>query len=209
MAVWVVIVAAGRGERFGGPKHLEPLAGRRVLDWSIGAARSVADGVVVVLPAGEADRDEPGADAVVAGGATRSASVRAGLALVPDDAEVIVVHDAARPAASADLFRAVVAAVRAGASGAVPAVPVTDTVKLVEGDRVVETLARDRLVFVQTPQAFAATALRAAHATASDATDDAALVERLGGTVVVVAGDSRNLKLTEPADLARLEQAVR
>src|SRR4051812_19020029 len=95
--VWVVVVAAGRGARYGGAKQYEVVAGRRVLDWALRAARTVADGVVVV--AGEVGA-VPGADAVVAGGATRSESVRAGLAAVPDGAAVVVVHDAARPAAS-------------------------------------------------------------------------------------------------------------
>ncbi len=107
-------------------------------------------------------------------------------------------HDAARPARDAlDLFDAVIAAVRAGADAAVPALPVADTLKRVDGTRVVETVDRTDLVAVQTPQAFRAAALRAAHATAADATDDAALVEAAGGTVVVVPGDSRNLKITD------------
>jgi len=112
------------------------------------------------------------------------------------------VHDAARPLASPRLFDAVVDAVRAGADGAVPALPVPDTLKRVEGSDVVETLDRSALVAVQTPQAFRADALRAAHAADGDATDDAALVEANGGTVVVVAGDPRNLKVTSPDDLA-------
>src|SRR5438132_4449459 len=96
-AVWSIVVAAGSGTRFGGPKQFASLLGRRVLDWSVAAAAAVSDGVVVVLPP---DRLEPGA---VAGGATRSASVRAGLAAVPTAADVIVVHDAARPVAGKDL----------------------------------------------------------------------------------------------------------
>jgi 2-C-methyl-D-erythritol 4-phosphate cytidylyltransferase len=158
--------------------------------------------VLVVPPAGDAPPvPADGVDAVVPGGATRSASVRAGLASVPDDAEVVVVHDAARPLAGADLFDATVAAVRAGADGAIAAAPVTDTVKRVEGERVVETLDRTALVAVQTPQAFAARVLRAAHAGEPEATDDAALVEAAGGRVVVVPGDRWNIKITEPADL--------
>ena len=123
------------------------------------------------------------------GGATRSESVRAGLAAVPPDAEVVVVHDAARPLATAALFDAVIDAVRAGADGAVPGLPVADTLKRVDDVRVIETVDRVGLVAVQTPQAFRAGVLRAAHAPAADATDDAALVEALGGTVVVVPGD--------------------
>jgi 2-C-methyl-D-erythritol 4-phosphate cytidylyltransferase len=200
MSTWAIVVAAGRGERYGRPKQLEVIAGKRVLDWSVDDARATCDGVVVVVPPGE-----PG----VEGGATRSESVRNGLAHVPDDAEVIVVHDAARPAAGVALFRAVIDAVREGADAAIPGIPVTDTVKRVDGSVVVETLDRSTLVAVQTPQAFAAAALRAAHASGADATDDAALVERAGGRVVVVPGRVENRKLTERSDLAALEAALR
>ena len=213
MTVWAIVVAAGRGARYGGPKHRAVVAGRGVLEWSVDAARTIADGVVVVVAADEMGAKVPGADAVVVGGATRSESVRCGLARVPADAEVIVVHDAARPAAPAELFAAVVAAVRTGADGAVPGVPVTDTIKVVEGNRVVDTPHRASLVAVQTPQAFAAPALRAAHeaaaeAGAGDVTDDATLVERAGGRVVVVPGEQANVKLTSPADLVGLEAAL-
>ena len=206
--VWAVVVAAGTGERFGGPKQYEALAGKRVLDWSLAAARAASDGVVLVVAPGREADPEPAADVVVAGGDTRSASVRNGLAAVPDDAGVVVVHDAARPAASPALFAAVVAAIRAGADGALPGVPVVDTVKRVAGDVVVETLDRSTLVAVQTPQAFRAGALRAAHAAGGEATDDGALVEAAGGRVVVVPGEPANLKLTGPDDLARLAAAL-
>jgi 2-C-methyl-D-erythritol 4-phosphate cytidylyltransferase len=138
----------------------------------------------------------------VTGGPTRSASVRAGLTAVPDAAEVVVVHDAARPFAEPALFTAVIEAVRAGADAAVPGLPLPDTVKRTHGDRVVETLPREQLVAVQTPQAFRAAALRSAHRSGADATDDAALVEAAGGRTVVVPGDRRNLKITTPEDLA-------
>lgn len=204
MTVWAVVVAAGRGTRFGGAKVAEDLGGRRVLDWSLDAARTAADGVVLVVPPERAGDPEPGADVVVAGGETRSDSVRAGLAAVPDEATVVVVHDAARPLAPAALFSAVVEAVRAGADAAIPGVPVVDTVKQVRDGVVVATVDRADLVAVQTPQAFAATALRAAHAGGGDATDDAALVERAGGRVVVVPGSPSNVKVTTPADLRAL-----
>jgi 2-C-methyl-D-erythritol 4-phosphate cytidylyltransferase len=203
---WAVVVAAGSGARFGGEKQFEDLAGRRVVDWSIDAARSVAVGLVVVVAperlAAERDRLTPDVDVVVAGGATRSESVRNGLAAVPDDVQVVVVHDAARPLASAGLFDVVVRAVLDGADGSVPGLPVADTVKRVGPDRVVtETLERAELVAVQTPQAFRAAVLRAAHAAGGEATDDAALVERAGGRVVVVAGEQHNRKITDAADL--------
>jgi 2-C-methyl-D-erythritol 4-phosphate cytidylyltransferase len=179
-ATWAIVVAAGSGARFGGSKQFEPLRGRRVIDWSLEAARRGADGVVCVLP--EDHGEEP---------------VRAGLAAVPSDAEVIVVHDAARPLAPSDLFAAVVDAVRAGADAAIPGVAVHDTIR----HRDEGTVDRAHLVAVQTPQAFRAAALRAAHAGDGEATDDAALVEAAGGTVVVVPGDPHNLKITDRGDL--------
>src|SRR5439155_15405563 len=121
--VWTVVVAAGSGDRYGAPKQYERLVGRRVLDWSLAAARASSDGVVLVVRADRTGEAEE-ADVVVAGGDTRSMSVRAGIAAVPDDAEVIVVHDAARPAASRSLFRSVVRAVGEGADGAIPGLPV-------------------------------------------------------------------------------------
>jgi 2-C-methyl-D-erythritol 4-phosphate cytidylyltransferase len=199
--VWAVVVAGGAGARFGTLKQYEQLGGRRVLDWALAAARTVADGVVLVVPAERAATHEGGADAVVTGGGTRGASVRAGLAAVPGDADVVIVHDAARPLAPVTLFEAVLQAVRDGADGAVPAVPVADTVKAVEKGVVVETLDRSRLVAVQTPQAFAAALLRRAHAGSPEASDDAALVEAAGGRVVVVPGDPANAKITTQYDL--------
>jgi 2-C-methyl-D-erythritol 4-phosphate cytidylyltransferase len=198
--VWAVIVAAGWGERFGGPKQFAELGGARLVDHAIDTASAACDAVVLVVP--DAD-DWIGAevDALVTGGPTRAASVRAGLAAVPLPAEVVVVHDAARPLASVELFEAVIGAVREGADGAVPGLAVTDTLKRVDDVRVTATVDRMGLVAVQTPQAFDAAVLRAAHAGTAEATDDAALVEELGGTVVVVAGDPRNLKVTGPADL--------
>ncbi len=196
-AVWAVVVAAGGGTRFGGAKQYAEVAGRRVLDWSVAAARGVAGGVVLVVPPDRAGDAEPGVDVVVAGGRTRSASVRAGLAAVPDEVEVVVVHDGARPAAGPDLFAAVVAAVGAGADAAVPGVALVDTVRHRDGTAV----DRDALVAVQTPQAFRAEALRRAHASGGEASDDATLVEQVGGRVEVVPGDPANLKLTHPADL--------
>ncbi len=211
MSTWCIHLAAGSGTRFGGevPKQLLDLCGRPVYAWSVHDAANVCDGQVLVVPA--ALLDEPWGDefdAVVAGGAERSASVRAGLAQVPDDAEVVVVHDAARPAAGVALFAAVVDAVRAGADAAIPGVPVTDTIKRVRDHEVIETLARDELVAVQTPQAFRAGVLRAAHAAGGDATDDAALVEQAGGRVVVVAGHLANRKLTHPDDLEALARSL-
>lgn len=194
---WVVVVAAGLGSRFGSVKQYEPVAGRRVVDWSVAAARSVAGGIVLVVPPATVTHPEPSVDVTVAGGATRSASVRAGLAAVPQEATVILVHDAARPLASVELFGAVVAAVLAGADAAVPVVPVVDALRSRHGGSV----DRSALVAVQTPQGFRAGALRAAHMGAPEATDDAALVEAAGGRLVLVDGERTNLKITERTDL--------
>ena len=138
----------------------------------------------------------------MSGGATRTDSVRNGLLAVPATADIVCVHDAARPFASPALFAAVVAAVRAGADGAVPGCAVTDTIKVVRPDgTVVSTPDRSMLVAVQTPQAFRAVALRTAHADGGEGTDDASLVESMGGRVVVVPGEAANRKITEPEDL--------
>ena len=201
MSTWAIVVAAGTGTRFGGAKQFAPLVGTSVVDRSVDVAREACDGVVVVVPP-DAAWAAPQGVRVAIGGATRSDSVRAGLEAVPADVDVVVVHDAARPLASRELFDLVVRAVAGGADGAVPGLPVSDTLKRVEGDRVVETVARAGLVAVQTPQAFRADALRAAHRVGSIDTDDAALVEADGGVVVVVAGERTNLKLTVAEDLA-------
>jgi 2-C-methyl-D-erythritol 4-phosphate cytidylyltransferase len=203
---WAIVVAAGGGTRFGAAKQFIRLGGASVLDRAVGVARESCDGVIVVLPA---DADWPAPDTVrtATGGATRSDSVRAGLACVPDDTEIVVVHDAARPLASRRLFASVISAVAAGADAAVPGLPIVDTVKRVRDGEVVETVPRDGLVAVQTPQAFRCAALRAAHEAGAVDTDDAALVEAAGGKVVVVDGERRNLKLTLVDDL-ELAQAL-
>ena len=211
--VWTVVLAAGSGRRYGtAPKQFESLGAERVIDRSLAIARAAADHVVVVLSAGDEEIgrrlvDDGLADVAVEGGAERADSVRAALAVIDEDAAVIVVHDAARPLASAELHRAVVAEVHGGADAVIPAVPVTDTIKRIEHDArgrsiVVETPDRAWLVAVQTPQAFRAGVLRAAHASGADATDDAALVEAVGGTVVVIDGEAANIKITRPDDLA-------
>ena len=210
MSVWAIVLAAGSGSRFGGsiPKQYEALAGRRVIDWSIDAARAAADGVVLVVGADRVQDAEPSVDVVVAGGAARSDSVRAGLAALPDDVDVVVVHDGARPLASPALYAAAIAAIREGADGAIPGIEVTDTIKRVADGVVVETPDRATLVAVQTPQAFSRDALIAAHASGGEATDDAALVEAGGGRVVVVPGELTNFKITRRDDLERAEQIL-
>lgn len=195
--VWTIVVAAGSGLRFGSAKQFESLGDRRLVDWAVDEAMQHSAGVVVVVPEGHAvERHE------VAGGATRSESVRRGLASVPPDATIICVHDAARPFASGVVYQRVVGGVVDGNDGAVPGVPISDTIKQVNSsDVVVNTPQRATLRAVQTPQAFRADALRRAHENHGEGTDDAALVELIGGTVIVVAGDELNKKITTRDDL--------
>ena len=202
MSVWIVIVAAGSGTRFGGPKQYELLGESRIVDRSVATACRVGDRVALVVAA--ADVGEMRAQfatnpavVVVAGGATRSASVRGGLAAVSDDAEVIVVHDAARPLATDALFEQVIASVVAGAGAVVPAVAVSDSLREIEGG----VVDRGRVVAVQTPQAFRADLLRRADRSEPDASDDATLVEMIGGKVEIVPGETTNFKITTAHDL--------
>lgn len=202
---WAVVVAGGSGTRFGGYKQFMLLGDREVVQWSLDAATRACSGVVLVVPGDVLDQFAGRARYVVAGGPTRAASVRAGLGAVPHDVKVVVVHDAVRPLASLHIWASVIAAVEQGADGAVPCVPVTDTIKQRRDDGTLHTLDRGRLLAVQTPQAFSASSLRAAHAGGAEATDDAALVELMGGRVVSVAGEPSNIKVTAPADLALAE----
>jgi 2-C-methyl-D-erythritol 4-phosphate cytidylyltransferase len=204
--VWSIVVAGGSGRRFGAPKQFSVLGGRPVLEWAVDACRRFSEGVVLVVPSDVADADAPmhGADALVAGGDTRADSVRRGLAAVPVEADVVLVHDAARPLAAPEVFAAVITAVvEEGVDAAVPGVPVRDTIKEVDdAHNVTATLDRTALVAVQTPQGFRADVLRRAHEQGmTNATDDAVLVEALGGRVRVVPGDPDNLKITTTDDL--------
>ena len=213
--VWAVLVAAGRGERLGGdrpkafarlgelPLLAEPL--RRLDDCEL------VDGIVVVAPPGWEDQtillaEEIGASKVsacVPGGETRSASVRAGLAEVPVDAAVVLVHDAARPVLPPEMVPRLLEALREGFDGAVPAIPVTDTVKRAHEGVVLEKLARSELVAVQTPQAFVASVATGRRGRRGRS-DCASLVEAAGGRIKVVPGDERLAKVTTRADLARV-----
>ena len=211
--VWAIVVAAGEGHRFGDAKQFQPLGDCCVIDWAVRGAARWCEGVVVVLPEARTVGDNAwspppassgrcgGGVVVAAGGVLRSDSVRCGLSLVPGDAEIVLVHDGARPLAADAVFMRVIQAVRDGADAAVPVIDLTDTIRHRDGG----TADRRELVAVQTPQAFRADVLRAAHAGAPDATDDATLVEAAGGAVTMVEGDSRNLKITEPQDIAVAE----
>ena len=217
MSVWAILVAAGRGERLGAdqpkafaklgelPLLAEPLRRLDESDW--------VDAVVVVTPPGWEEpaillAEELGCSKVracVPGGETRADSVRAGVAEVAEDAAVVLVHDAARPLLPDEVVERVLAPLAEGWDGVVPGLPVSDTVKRVGGDGgVAETVARDGLWTVQTPQAFPADVLRRAVEGGGEATDCAGLVEAGGGRVKVVPGDPRLLKVTTADDLARV-----
>jgi len=217
MSVWAILVAAGRGERLGldQPKAFAKLNGQPLLaeplrrldesDW--------IDAIVLVAPPGWEEpaillAEEVGCgkvSACVPGGETRSDSVRAGVAEVPEDAAVVLVHDAARPRLPAEVIERVLAPLSEGWDGVVPGLPVSDTLKKVGADGAVEdTVSRDGLWAVQTPQAFAADVFRRAVANGGEATDCAGLVEAGGGRVKVVEGDARLLKVTTADDLAKI-----
>jgi 2-C-methyl-D-erythritol 4-phosphate cytidylyltransferase len=214
VAVWAVLAAAGRGERLGGdrPKAFAKLRERPLLAESLERLESSGwiDAIVIVAPPGWEEpsilvAEELACTKVVAcasGGETRAESVRAGVAEVGSDASVIAVHDAARPVLPDEVLERVLTALNEGWDGAVPALPLADTIKRVRGGQIVETLPREELAAAQTPQAFLAPVLRAALAgEIVDATDCAALVEARGGRVTTVPGDPRLLKVTDEADL--------
>ena len=215
--MWAVVVAAGRGDRLGSPypKAFAKLRGEALLGQSLARLDDSdwIEGIVVVAPPEWEEpaillAEEVGAGKVaqaVPGGETRADSVRAGLAEVPEEAAVVLVHDAARPLVPSDLVERLVVALGEGWDGVVPAVPVSDTLKRVDGEAVSETVGRDGLVAVQTPQAFMAPVLRAALASGESESDCAGAVERAGGRVRVVAGDPRLVKVTTAADLALVE----
>lgn len=220
--VAVVVPAGGVGLRMGGlrKQYLE-LAGEPVLSRALKPFLESPDvrWIVVALPADDLADPPPFLAALghrvqlVAGGAERTDSVRAALEAVPEEADVVLVHDAARPLVTADVIERTIAMARNGVA-AVPGLPVEDTIKQVDADgRVMATLERRSLRRVQTPQAFPRALLMEAHRRAHDegltATDDAALVERIGGTVVVVPGSPENIKLTSPRDLELAEAILR
>lgn len=185
-------------------KQLEVLGHQRVLDWAIQAMERVSTNIVLVVPKALVDPIKATlADHVhvVVGGESRADSVRAGLASVAADATHVLVHDAARPLASAELVDRVVTALADGADGAIPVVPVTDTLRTVDGNSV----DRSKFVAVQTPQGFRAEILRIAHAKGGEATDDATLVSLNGGVVVHTEGEPRNMKITVTQDLSIAE----
>lgn len=215
MAVFLLIPAAGAGARLGRrePKALVPLLGHSILSWTLDAFSSVVfDRVVIAVPpdrTGDFERILRSRAAIVPGGATRSASVRGAfqaLAAAPDD--VVCVHDAARPLVTAQEIRAVLAAAAAGGA-ATAATPIVDTVKRVEGERIVATIEREGLYAAGTPQAFRAGLLARAFETGREATDEAGLLEALGVPVTAVPVSRWNLKITTPEDLELAEALLR
>ena len=211
---WAILVAAGVGSRLGGdrPKAFVGLAGRPLLAETLDRLDS-SDWIDAIVVAAAPEWEEPvillaeelvasKVSAVVTGGATRAESVRNALVEVPPDALVVLVHDAARPLVDDGVLERLLGRLGEGLDGVVPGLPVSDTIKRVDGGLVEETLDRDGLVAVQTPQAFVADRLRAAYAgDLGGATDCASLVERTGGRVGVVPGDPRLVKVTTPEDL--------
>ena len=217
MSVWAVLAAAGRGERLGSdrPKAFARLGGRPLLAESLERLEG-SDWIDQIVIAAPPEWEEPCilvAEEVAAGkvakavtgGDTRSESVRAALAEVPEDATVVLVHDAARPLITNEVIERVITALGDGWDGAVPTLSIADTVKRVEGEAIAETLDRTDLVTAQTPQAFDANVLRGAFSTlqqtVTKSTDCASLVELNGGRVRAVEGDPRLLKVTTAADL--------
>ena len=218
MSVWAVLAAAGRGERLGSdrPKAFARLGGRPLLAESLERLEGSewVEQIVIAAPPGWEEpsilvAEEIAATKVssaVTGGASRSESVHLALGDVPDDAAVVLVHDAARPLLPEEVIERVLAPLSEGWDGVVPALPLADTVKRVEGERVVETVSRTHLVAVQTPQAFLADVLRRAVAgDLASATDCSSLVEAQGGRVRWVEGDPRLRKVTDAGDLAVVE----
>lgn len=218
MRTAALLLGAGRGDRLGigRPKAFVELEGKTLLRRAVETVEACPDVAtfVVAAPAGWKDRAEalagvaPKLTAVVTGGATRQGSVVAALQAVPDEVDAIITHDVARPLASAKLFSAVLGPLQR-ADGAVPVLPVPDTVKRVRGETVVETIDRSSLVLAQTPQAFRRVALTAAHDRAAEAameaTDDAALVQAAGFRVIAIPGDPKNVKITVGSDLRAAE----
>jgi 2-C-methyl-D-erythritol 4-phosphate cytidylyltransferase len=205
--VWGIVLAAGSGSRFGAKKQFMRAKGQRLVDMAVEAAKAVCHEVVLVLPAGE-PWDGPEVTCLVEGGSTRSDSVRRALAVLPADAAITVVHQAAHPLASIKLFQAVIGRVRQGAPAAVPGMRSSDVITRVADGYIVEHVGRDDLVILQTPGAFRTEVLRAAHAASLDAIEDTALVAALGERIAVIPGEPGNLHITTREDLALAERLV-
>jgi 2-C-methyl-D-erythritol 4-phosphate cytidylyltransferase len=204
--VWAIVLGAGSATRFGGNKQFAVLGGARLIDRAVDAASAVCDGVIVVLPAGASWNHRTAA--AVPGGATRAASVRCGLAAIPQSADIVVVHDAAHPLAGQGLFTSVIAKVRAGADAATLAIPSAETFARVRDGFVLATEPRQTFWITQTPHAFRAAVLRAAHTGTPETTDDIALLVAQGRRVTIAPGDPRNIHITTPDELELARRLV-
>ena len=195
------MVGAGQGTRFGGLKQLELIEGVRVVDLSIQSAYSISDGVTFVAPPDRLADFSGVADCVVAGGASRSESVRLGLDTVAESVDFVLIHDAARPLATHSLYRKVVLSLQNGAQAVVPLISVVDSLKRVNEDGKVESVNRDRLFQAQTPQGFTQKCIRLIAQSNLETTDEVGAAEILGVDVNFVDGDYANIKITSPQDL--------
>ena len=198
MTFWAIVVAAGSGSRFGAPKHTALISGRPL--WELARSALTDAGASSVVVVGDVAGGVPG-------GARRRDSVAAGLAEIPSEVEFVLIHDAARPLATAELALRVASRIGEGdVDAAIPGIVVTDAIKQLDTDGRIVSVDRDFLRAVQTPQGFRASSLRAAHETVEgDAADDAELIERWGGTVAMIDGETSNLKITYESDLAVAE----
>ncbi|MFC2163690.1 2-C-methyl-D-erythritol 4-phosphate cytidylyltransferase [Acidobacteriota bacterium] len=215
--VSVIIVAAGEGQRFGAPKQFVPLADKPVLEWCLESfERHVQVAKIILVLISDVQKKDymeryKKVTHVITGGKHRQDSVFAGFNLVdPSETDYVLIHDGVRPLVSHDLISRVIhAAKKSGA--AIPVIPVNDTVKLIEGDKILDTLDRTKIRRVQTPQGFSYQVLRTALSRARDeeyfGTDEAILVERMGGEITLVDGDPKNIKITTPEDL-RIAEAL-
>jgi 2-C-methyl-D-erythritol 4-phosphate cytidylyltransferase len=204
---WAIVLAAGAGVRFGAQKQFAQVGGGRLVDLAVAAAAEACGRVVLVVPPGT-DWDGQEVECVVGGGADRSGSVRNALAAIPDACGTVVVHQAANPLASPELFQRLHAAIAVGAPAAFPGLRPADLVRRVDGQSASEVVGRDNLVLVQTPAAFRLAVLREAHAAGLPALEDTALVSACGYDVRVIPGDPRNIHVATPADLELVRALV-
>ncbi len=208
--VWTVIVAAGGSSRFGSDKQRVRIGEKTVLELSVTAAGSVGSVIIVtkaefVTEIEKTFSSNQDVKSVVAGGSTRTASVSAGLTAVPKTAEIVLVHDGARPLASQTLFKRVADEINNGVDAVVPAIEIGDSLRSTRGYEV----NRSEIVAVQTPQGFKASTLRAAYLNQDEFTDDASKVEAEGVKVEIIKGEPNNLKITHPVDLLVARQILK
>ena len=208
--LWTVVVAAGGSSRFGSDKQKVRIGEKTVLELSVAAAESVGSVVIAtkaefVTEIEKTFSSNQNVKSVVAGGSTRTASVSAGLTVVPETAEIVLVHDGARPLASQTLFKRIADEINAGVDAVVPAIEIKDSLRSIKGHEV----SRTEIVAVQTPQGFKASTLRAAYLKQDEFSDDASKVEAEGVKVEIIEGEPNNLKITHPVDLLVARQILK